>query len=288
MVQVDSHAPGSGDIAAPVAALRQREGNGVHGTENEPPLAVAPLLARAVSLLRCFTQEENTLSARELVERSGIPRSTVHRLIGDLVALGLLNRTASGRYCVGSFVWELAQHSELQMGLRHAAQVHLTRLYDTSGENVFLGVLTTEKPETAEAMYVGHVRGTRSAPTNAAEGKVFPLLATAMGAALTSAQNSEWRERVLRRIGSREALVFDGGVDGVRRTLASCRQRGYLVQFGSSSVAIAAPIPTGDGYPTAAVEVVLSPERWDEGTFAHQIRDAAQAIARELRRERQR
>ncbi|MFV0434034.1 MAG: IclR family transcriptional regulator [Leucobacter sp.] len=273
---------GAGETSA---ALRQSGGRRVHGSEHGSPFAVAPLLSRAVALLRCFTQEENTLSAKELVERSGIPRSTVHRLIGNLVSLGLLSRTASGRYCVGSLVWELAQYSQLQLKLRQAAQVHLTRLYDASGENVFLGVLTTDAPETAEAMYVGHVRGAQSAPTRAQEGKVFPLLATAMGAALTAAQPSGWRERVLRRMPSREASAVGGGVDEIRRTLAACNQYGYLVQFGEGSVAIAAPIPAGDGYPNAAVEVVLSPERWDEGTFARRIREAAQAIARELRRE---
>lgn len=264
--------------------MHRRGGAGVHGIEFDHQPAVAPLLQRAVSLLRCFTQEENTLSARELVERSGIPRSTVHRLIADLVALGLLSRTASGRYCVGSLVWELAQYSELQLQLRQVAQVHLTRLYDASGENVFLGVLTTDAPETAEAMYVGHVRGARSAPTRAQEGKVFPPLSTAMGAALTAAQPPGWRERVLRRLSSREAAAVDGGIDEIRRTLTACHRHGYLVQFGEGSVAIAAPIPAGDGYPNAAVEVVLSPENWDEDSYARRIREVAQAIARELRR----
>ena len=49
-------------------------------------------------------------------------------------------------------------------------------------------------------------------------------------------------------------------------------------------MAIAAPIPAGDGYPNAAVEVVLSPENWDEDSYARRIREVAQAIARELRR----
>lgn len=274
---------GLGREAVSAALLRPSRGRGVHGADSTSGPSVAPLLVRAVSLLRCFTQEENTLSAKELVERSGIPRSTVHRLISDLMALGLLSRTASGRYCVGSLVWELAQYSELQLKLRQAAQVHLTRLYDASGENVFLGVLTTDAPETAETMYVGHVRGVRSAPTRAQEGKVFPLLATAMGSALVSAQPADWRERVLRRLAPREAAI-PGGLGGVRATLAACHQYGYLVQPGQGSVAIAAPIPTQSGYPNAAVEVVLSPEHWDELLFAHRIRVAAQAIAHELRR----
>lgn len=257
----------------------------VHGVTAEADIAVAPLLARSVQLLRCFTQAEYTLSARDLVERSGIPRSTVHRLISDLVALGLLTRTTGGRYCVGSLVWELAQHSSIQMRLRHCAQVHLTHLYDASGENVFLGVMTTEAPETAEAMYVGHVRGPTSARTNAQEGRVFPLLATAMGVALAAARPSEWREVMLRRLGPRETRGFATGIDPARDVLEQWHRRGYVVQFGEGSVAVAAPILSGDGYPDAAVEMVVSPERWDERRLAQLVRSAGVAIARDLQRQ---
>ncbi|UOR01915.1 helix-turn-helix domain-containing protein [Leucobacter allii] len=278
-------AAADGTVVDPDAGsvLRRSGGHGAPGPALAQTAAVAPLLARAVALLRCFTQEQHTLSARELVERSGIPRSTVHRLIADLVALGMLSRTSSGRYCVGALVWELAQFSELQLRLRHAAQVHLTRLYDASGENVFLGVLTTDAPETAEAMYVGHVRGAQSAPTRAQEGKVFPLLSTAMGAALAAARTQPWRERALARMDAREVSAVAGGLDGIRRSLTACHRAGYIVQLGEGSVAVAAPIPAGDDFPDAAVEVVLSPERWDERSFAILIRDAAQAIAHELR-----
>lgn len=254
----------------------------MHGAAADADTPVAPLLSRAVTLLRCFAQAEYTLSAKDLVERSGIPRSTVHRLISDLVALRLLTRTIGGRYCVGSLVWELAQHSSIQVHLRHAAQVHLTHLYDTSGENIFLGVMTTNAPETAEAMYVGHVRGPNSAPTNAQEGRVFPLLTTAMGVALTATQSDSWRDAFLRRMGPRELAAFGGGTDEARIVLEQWRSRGYVVQVGEGSVAIAAPILSGDGYPTAAIEMVVSPERWDERRLAHSVQTAAGAIGRAL------
>ncbi|AUI50973.1 IclR family transcriptional regulator [Arthrobacter crystallopoietes] len=256
----------------------------MHGVAAEAGTPVAPLLSRAVALLRCFTQAEYTLSAKDLVERSGIPRSTVHRLISDMVNLGLLTRTTGGRYCVGSLVWELAQHSSIQLHLRQAAQVHLTRLYDASGENIFLGVMTTDAPETAETMYVGHVRGAQSARTNAQEGRVFPLLTTAMGVALTAAQSPEWRDQILRRLGPREMPAFTGGAEGAGDALDQWHRRGYVVQVGEGSVAIAAPILSGEGYPTAAVEMVVAPERWDERRLAHLIKSAAGAIGRDLQR----
>ena len=206
----------------------------------------------------------------------------LHRLISDLTDLGFLTRTTGGRYCVGSLVWELAQHSSIQMHLRQSAQVHLTRLYDATRENVFLGVLTTDAPETVEAMYVGHVKGPKSARTNAQEGRVFPLFATAMGVSLASAQSPAWRAQILRRLGPREMAAFAAETDQECNVLEKWNRRGYVVQVGEGSIAIAAPIIPVEGYPNSAVEMVVSPERWDERRLASLIRSAASAISRDL------
>lgn len=52
----------------------------MHGVAAEAGTPVAPLLSRAVALLRCFTQAEYTLSAKDLVERSEsrVQPSTAH------------------------------------------------------------------------------------------------------------------------------------------------------------------------------------------------------------------
>src|SRR5678816_2214996 len=49
-------------------------------------------LTRAVALLRTFTPAEPSLTMGELSRRTGLPRSTVHRLVVNLVQLSLLSR----------------------------------------------------------------------------------------------------------------------------------------------------------------------------------------------------
>jgi len=54
------------------------------------------VLARAVHLLDAFHAEDHRVSLATLVQRTGLPKSTVHRMLGDLVALRLVERGADG------------------------------------------------------------------------------------------------------------------------------------------------------------------------------------------------
>lgn len=254
--------------------------------ERTPEFEGVPrVLARTVHLLRCFTYADDTLSVRELVQRSGLPRSTVHRITGDLVHLGLLTRTASGRYAMGTLVWELGQFSHISVRLRLAAQDHLTRLYEACGENVFIAVMTTTIPETAQVMFVGHVRGPRSVPVLAHEGGRFPLHTTASGRALVSAQSPDWIERYLARIFDGETKRSTVGQARLRATIAAARSRGYATQLGevdAGAAGISAPIPSGLDTPTAVVTIAASSEHWDERRYASMLRVTAHAIAKDM------
>lgn len=50
------------------------------------------LVAKAAAVLQTFTPRTTTLSVRQLADRTGIPRSTVHRLCTSLCDAGLLER----------------------------------------------------------------------------------------------------------------------------------------------------------------------------------------------------
>src|SRR5690625_4002849 len=123
------------------------------------------LLARTLRILNCFTEDDPALSARELVDRTGIARSSLHRLIAELVREGLLVRVPGSRYAVGPRLWELGELSPLSLRLRERAIPHLMRLYEATGENVHLAVLGGETPESAHALFVGRVTGRWSIPT---------------------------------------------------------------------------------------------------------------------------
>src|SRR5699024_1676426 len=199
-------------------------------------------------LLRCFDAGADTLSISELVERSGLPRSSVHRLTTNLVTLGLLSRSGNARYSIGSLTFELGHISLIHSRLRTHAQVHMTRLYDASGENVFLGVLTTDVPELADVLNVGQVRGPRSISTSEHEGARAHLLSTTLGRALVSTQSDDWFQRFLQRV-NRDIHAGLVEVEDPVEIINFVREYGYSKIVSDTTVSIAVPIPSSDPIP---------------------------------------
>lgn len=56
----------------------------------------ASSLSRGLALLDLFTSPDQVLSISELARRSGVPKSTTHRLVLDLIAWGALERGPAG------------------------------------------------------------------------------------------------------------------------------------------------------------------------------------------------
>ena len=72
------------------------------------------VLARAAALLDAFDDEHRELTLAALVGRSGLPRSTAHRMAAQMVALGWLDKPG-GRYRIGNRLFALS-------GLAHAVE----------------------------------------------------------------------------------------------------------------------------------------------------------------------
>lgn len=108
-----------------------------------PPERTAPpsVLGRAVSLLDAFTPTDPVRSLAALSRASGLPRSTTHRMCGELVALGLLDQVDGG-YRLGRRLLDLGPALTRGLGLREAARPHLQDLLLASGgHSTHLGVL---------------------------------------------------------------------------------------------------------------------------------------------------
>ncbi|HEX2075919.1 MAG TPA: IclR family transcriptional regulator [Geodermatophilus sp.] len=91
------------------------------------PVAV---LDKAVSILRAVAEEPATLA--ELVERTGLPRATAHRLAVALEGHRLVRRTSAGAWAPGPALAELGRGGP---DLAEIAGRHLVTLRDTSGES---------------------------------------------------------------------------------------------------------------------------------------------------------
>jgi DNA-binding IclR family transcriptional regulator len=230
-------------------------------------------------MLRSFTEDDPDLDLAGLASRSGLPRSTAHRLAGELVVLGLLERTPTG-YSVGTALWEIGELSPVSLRLRERALPHLLTLYEATGENVHLAMLAG-----TEALYVARLTGVGSIPTLSRMGGRLPLHTTGVGKALLATRDEKWLAEYFRTPRERETIHSVIEEADLRKEIARAREFGYATtrqEMTLGNVSIAASIPAVAGLPIAAVGVVTHLARGDESRIAPLVMRTAAEIGRDL------
>jgi DNA-binding IclR family transcriptional regulator len=151
------------------------------------------VVSRAASILRALDGEHHGLSLSELAERTGLPRSTVHRLVTALGVEGFVAGAAStGRTRLGPELARLALHSrgELQAELRP----HLEALRRTLDETIGLSVL-----EPQGVRFVDQITANHPLQAITAVGELLPAWSSASGRALLAMLPAEQREEMVPR-----------------------------------------------------------------------------------------
>lgn len=244
------------------------------------------MLMRMMRVLQCFTDDDPAISAAELAEQTGLPSSSLHRLLAALTEQGLLARASGHRYTIGARLWELGELSPLSLRLRETALPHMLRLYEATGENVHLAVLDGASPETATALYVGRLTGRGSIPTLSRMGGRHPLHTTGVGKALLSTRDEEWLARYFTVPLERETTLSITSEADLRSDLAKARSRGYATtreEMTLGNISVAAPLAATDGLPPAAIGIVVHLERADEQRLGAMVVQTARELSRALR-----
>ncbi|MFV0373339.1 IclR family transcriptional regulator [Microbacterium sp.] len=243
------------------------------------------LLTRALSVLGCFNDDEPDLSAAELAERTGLPISSLHRLLARLTDEGLLARVPGHRYAIGSRLFELGELSPLSLRLRETALPHMLRLYEATGENVHLAILGHELPECATALFVGRVTGRGSIPTVSRMGGRHPLHTTGVGKALLATQDDEWLERFFAGPLERETQYSHVHEAELRVDIAQARRRGFATtreEMTLGNVSVATSLAPVEGLPRVALGVVVHLARADERRLAPLVVQTARELHHDL------
>ncbi len=138
-------------------------------------IEVSSVLGKIDLLLGAFDDGERELTQAELVSRTGLSKTTVHRILGELCARRMVERS-DNLYHLGTRLFELGQLVPRHRTLREAALPFMEDLFEVTHETVNLAVL-----DGLEALYVDKLDGHRRfrAPTRVA-GRM-PLHCTALG-----------------------------------------------------------------------------------------------------------
>jgi IclR family transcriptional regulator, pca regulon regulatory protein len=111
-------------------------------------------LERGLAILGCFTPKRPVLGIADVSDALGMTRSTTHRYMITLLALGYLERGASRKYRLGLRVTDLGMSALNSTGLREHAHLYLEELRQRSSYTTSLGVL-----DATDMVFVDRVRG---------------------------------------------------------------------------------------------------------------------------------
>jgi IclR family transcriptional regulator, pca regulon regulatory protein len=113
-------------------------------------------LERGLAILGCFSRERPLLGIAELADMLGMSRSTTHRYVITLVALGYLRQGARRKYRLALQVTELGMSAMNSTSLREHARPSIEELSRRSTFTVSVAVL-----DGPEILLVDRVRGRR-------------------------------------------------------------------------------------------------------------------------------
>ena len=238
--------------------------------------------SRLLRVLDAFSAEHPELSLSDIARRADLPLTTAHRLVGELLAWGALERDSRGRYRVGLRLWEVAALAPRGLGLREIAMPFLEDLYEATHENVQLAVL-----DGTDVVFLERISGRSAVRVLTRVGGRWPAHATGVGLVLLAYAPVETQERYL--AGPLAAFTGKTITDParLRRELAEVRRQGFAVSDGQvtlDALSVAAPVRAADHQVVAALSIVVPMGTTAPATLAPAVRTAALGISRALRR----
>ncbi|MDQ3226392.1 MAG: IclR family transcriptional regulator [Chloroflexota bacterium] len=210
-------------------------------------------VGKALTIVEALLQASGPLPAREIGERSGVNRTTAHRLLNTLMLHGWVERHVAGGYRLSMKFLALAHVSVQVRGLFAEIRPALLPLSELSRETIHVGVLDgfdivhVDKIESLEHVGVSSRIGARGVTHRTALGKA--LLAASPDAFVTAyIEQGRGREDPY-------TVAAAGPVwDAVRRT----REAGYSIDDEDDSVGVrclGAAICGAGGHPLFAVSI---------------------------------
>ncbi|PKU24669.1 IclR family transcriptional regulator [Telmatospirillum siberiense] len=209
-----------------------------------------------VALGELGLKSDDGVRLTDLVEHTGHPRPTVHRLLGELRRFGFATQDeASGRYRLGPKLLVLSAQCLGGLDLRRIAQPFMRELVDDIGFMAHLGIMDKhwivyiDKVESTQVVRIVSSIGQRREASTTAIGKA--ILAYSPRQVVDDLIGEGLPLRTPRSIGTAEALF-----DELKRT----RVRGFALDNEECDLGIccvAAPIFDHSGTVIAAISVTM-------------------------------
>lgn len=247
---------------------------------------LTPAVVRTLDILELFLDGPTSLSAADVLQETGLPRSTVHELLTTLVARGyLMKDEATGQHTLGVKLLHLGNAYTERFDMLGAANIAARTLSDDLKETVSVGIL-----QGTSVFYLAKIEARTLFQIPSGIGQRLPASCTGIGKALLSALPDE---EIKRRYGEAEELPFMTErsirtVPQLLEDLSLARERGFAVEDEESTPGLhcaAAVVRDVEDNVVAAISTSVPDARWRSRTeeeWAAPVIEAAGALSAQL------
>ncbi|UQI49367.1 helix-turn-helix domain-containing protein [Streptomyces sp. HU2014] len=221
------------------------------------------MLARGLSILRCFRPGESELPLSEIARRADMPKATAHRIITELLMEGMLERGEKGLR-LGISLFMIGARVPRQLELRCLAFPYAEQLHHLTRGSTFVFISDALGPDAALVDAVRRAYGAGAEQETRASAQAATKVFHAFGACAT--------------LPSRGARVTD-------EEAARAQHQGFVaVRSVTGAVGIAAPVLTASNTAVGALAVAGPHSRLHVVKAASHLRAACAAVSRALQR----
>lgn len=247
---------------------------------------VIPSLDRAVQVLTLLSEDKGGLKLADLERRTGIPKSTLFRILTTLQNRECVQWDEDDRcYRLGYYLWVLGRGFIDHLQPYRVAGRHMHSLCNATGETVFMACL-----ETSIMVYLRRVDGTKAVAMMRNLGQTTPVYCTASGRAIVAFLSKDEADSVLdsqQYIAHNDRTITDRAA--LEKCLAQVRRQGYAVvdaEYNKDLLCISAPVFDHENRPCAALTLaILSSKRTQTELiqqYASLVKVNALAFSRDL------
>ncbi|HIE44179.1 MAG TPA: IclR family transcriptional regulator, partial [Candidatus Omnitrophica bacterium] len=188
-------------------------------------MKLIPALDRGLNILELLASEKRELGFNEILDKTGIPKPSLSRILRTLVARGYLKQSRlNKKYWLGSKLLVVGSIILDHLELREIARPYLKKLVEETGETAELGILDEGK-----LLYIDKMESTESIRLFARIGSRYSNLhASATGKVFLAYFSNEELESFLKNNGlpkiTEETIT---NPSSLRKELSEIRREGY-------------------------------------------------------------
>ena len=243
-------------------------------------------LERALDILECFSFQNRQLSLTDVVNSTGLNKTTAKRLIANLTARGYLQQDPQTKlYQLGMRLFEMGGIVFSSFSLRQAAAYPMTQLQTQTGATVLLGVRMQE-----ELVYIDKREGDGMIRISSDIGWRRPLHYGMLGMILLASLDTKEVRRILKNTPLQAHTPFSiTDPDAFSLRLEQIRDQGYILEKEEAVegvFGIAAPIRDYSRQVIAALGIALplssSIRKKESSQLIEKVKNTSETISSDL------